>query len=210
MNIAIYYSGRIDHQLYYKNKVNLKTLSDKYNLTHFCSLNKDANSHEFIEEFSKDFNIKDDQLNIEITDVPNDIKNTRLYVNGNLYNMHSMFYHNYKCMELIKNYQQKHNIKFDIIIKYRADIYSDNILNLDKPDKNTIYIPDRYNYGGINDQIAYGDFTSMEIYSECYLNFLNCAKSCNKFHPETILSHHLKTKNLNISPFKYEYILKKY
>lgn len=207
--IAIYYSGRIENNHYINNKEHILKYNEKYNITHFCSLNEDVNSHEFIKIFCKDFGITDDRINIEKTKIPkNMIEDIR--VDGNIYNMYSMFYHNYRCMELIKKHQEKNNMVFDIIIKYRSEIHSNDIMELDNLiEENKIYIPVDYDYGGINDQIAYGNFESMDKYSNCYNKFFECGKKTNRYHPESILHCHIKNSNLNIERVKFRYKLNK-
>lgn len=207
--IAIYYSGRIEHNKYKINKDRLEEYEKKYNVTHFCSLNKEANGDEFTNNFCKDFNITEDRINIEKTILPDEIQKSDIAIEGNLNNMYSMFYHNYKCIELIKKYQERHNYKFDIIMKYRSDVYSQHPIEFEKLEDNTIYIPHDADYGGINDQIAYGNYNSMFIYSKCNLEFLECAKKTRRFHPESILLQHLKNSKLNIVRFKFNYRLNK-
>lgn len=113
-------------------------------------------------------------------------------------------------MELIKKHQEKNNIVFDIIIKYRSEIQSNDILQLDHLiEENKIYIPRDYDWGGINDQIGYGDFNSMYTYSNCYKNFFGYAKEINQYHPESILYCHIKNSNLSVEKVNFRYRLNK-
>lgn len=207
--VAIYYSGRVEHNKYNINKEKLKEYEKKYNIIHFCSLNIDANSEEFINNFCKDFNISKDRINIEKTIIPDKILSSDIKIEGNINNMYSMFYHNYKCIELINKYQEKYNYKFDIIMKYRSDIYSRNTIDFENIEKETIYIPRDADYGGINDQIAYGDFDSMYLYSKCNINFLECGKQRCRFHPESVLLQHLQNEKLKIVRIDFNYNLNK-
>ena len=208
--IAIYFSGRIQNNRYNMNKEHLKKYEHNYNVKYFISLNKNANTQEFVDIFCKDFNINEDQVNIEEIEVPKEIKESKLRVRDRLDNMYSMFYNNYKCMELINNYEKKNKYKFDIIIKYRSDINGKSNIEIENEiDENTIYVPLGNDWGGLNDQIAYGNVESMKKYSECYLNFLEYAILNKEFHPEGLLSRNIKTKLLNVKRFKYEYNLNK-
>lgn len=212
MKVAIYYSGRVEHAkaAYLKNKEQILQIGNKYNVMHFASLNESVNSNEFIEIFKNDFGITEDQINIEKTIVPSDIQELKIPVSGKLNNMFSMFYHNMKSLELIKKYQEKHNCKFDIVVKYRADIFSGTPLAFPTTVKeNTIYIPDGSDWGGINDQIAFGDFSSMQKYSDCVLQFQDLGQSIRRYHPESILKAYLKKSNLSIQRFKFDYTLHK-
>jgi hypothetical protein len=213
LNVAIYYSGRVEHTKakYDENKTHLLDLDKVYNVTHFASLNKSANKEDFIDTFKKDFNIKLDQINIEETVLPSELNKSSMRVEGKLNNMYSMFFHNMKCFQLIDNYQKNHNITFDIVVKYRADIKSTEPLQFPLQIKaNTIYIPNSADYGGINDQIAYGNFNSMKEYSNCCLQFYELAKKINRFHPESLLLAHLKQSKLDIERIKFKYKLHKY
>jgi len=209
LKVAIYFSGRIQNNKYKMNKEHLKNYDKMYNVKYFISLNKNANTDKFVDMFCKDFDINEEQVNIEEIEVPNEIRESNLRVTGNLGNMYSMFYNNYMCMELINKYEKKNKHKFDIVIKYRADIYGKKNIEIGDVDENTIYIPFGYDYGGLNDQIAYGNVESMTKYGECYLNFLGYGILNNDFHPEGLLSRHIKTKLLNIKRFEYEYRLNK-
>lgn len=208
--IAIYYSGRIDHNNYEENKKHILQYNEKYDIVHFCSLNESANSLKMIEKFRKDFNIKDDQYNIEKTRISDEILNSKIRVEGNLYNLNSMFYHNYKSFELIKAYQEKYNHKFDIILKYRADLNSNDVLNFDiSLLENTVYTPNCFDWGGLNDQVGYGTYESMLKYSECYLHLVDIARIIRKFHPETILNKYLEKINVNKKKIEYKYYINK-
>lgn len=214
IKVAIYYSGRVEHKKYNENKEKILKYNEKYNVVHFCSLNERGNSIEFIEKFRHDFNIKDEQYFIENTILPDNIKNSNISIDthSNLDNMYSMFYHNYKCIELIKNYQEKYKCNFNVIIKYRADIKSYDLLKFEQDIPllyNTIYIPDNFDWGGINDQIAYGNYESMKKYSECYLKFLEISKIVKVYHPETILNGYLNYINIKVKRIKFDYNLNK-
>lgn len=195
MKIAIFFSGRI--KAYEHTFPHLKSIIDKYNPTFFTSLNQDSED-EYTKTFCEKFNIKHDQINYEKTILPDSLKN--IDSGSNILNTYSMFYHNYKAFCLIQKYQTTHNIHFDVVVKYRAEITSSKILNFDQIDNDKLYIPKGYNYGGINDQIAYGNFDIMKKY--CELGNGNVEKlhleKKTRYHPETLLDHHLKLSKLII------------
>jgi len=212
LNIAIYYSGRIQQSphVYNITKGRILEIAAKHNVTHFVSLNRKANTDPFIDMFKNHFDIKPDQINIEETILPSEVTQQKIRVSGNLYNMFSMFYHNMKCFRLIETYQKEHNITFDIIVKYRPDIYSNQCLDFPSEiENNTVYIPRGADWGGINDQIGFGNFDTMKKYSQCVLQFSELGKQTQNFHPETLLKAHLQNKELNIKRFDFEYSLRK-
>jgi hypothetical protein len=173
-------------------------------------------------EFLKTFNLSEDQYNIEKTIVPEILYSFKKRPETIIANTYSMFYHNKRCFDLIEKYYQK----FDIIIRFRADIHSPEVLPILNIKPNTIYIPKGQDpfEGTINDQVAYGDFNSIKIYCEVVNNiiaFCNCNKPqliksfnsiINKntlFHPETLMKKQLDVCRLNIIRFDYTYNLDK-
>lgn len=210
LKVAIYYSGRITQAMkcYEENMKNILKVGKTHDVVHFVSLNKSANQDDFIQKFKADFDIGDDQINIEETP-PADI-DKQVRINGNLNNMFSMFYHNQKCFDLIEAYQKKHNHSFDIIIKFRADICSNDMLTLPSQIKDhTIYIPNCADWGGVNDQIAYGNFASMKQYSQCVTHFKEIGQRARQYHPESVLKAHLHNSKLTIERFNFNYKLYK-
>lgn len=213
MKIAVLLTGRICNNLklniYNENINTLKLLGD--DLTFFVSINKSVNNQEYTQKFVNDLNITNDQINIEQTQEPQELYNYPKQKETIYHNAYSMFYHNKRSFQLMEQYQIKHNIKFDVIIKFRGDLKSTQQFPIETPLNNlTVYIPKNFDWSGINDQIAYGDFESMKIYSNCVDHILDYCKNNIIFHPETILKHHLNTNNLNIKRVKYEYNIFKY
>ena len=118
-------------------------------------------------------------------------------------NMTSMFYNQFKCLEMISS----HSIKFDIVMKWRTEINFGHLFQFnDILEPLTIYIPSNYDYGGVNDQIAYGNFESMKLYSDLFKYLIDYKNV--RTHPETLLKCHLK-KYVSIIRFNFNYKLLK-
>ena len=150
------------------------------------------------------------QCNIEDAPFPEYLHSVPIYAHTKPKNIYSMFYHNKKCMDLIENYEKNNNMKFDIVIKYRNDIDTSEVLNFDNPpvSDNTIYIPNNNDWGGINDQIAYGSKVAMKKYCSLIDNYQKYILEDNIInHPETILKHHLISNNLTVQRFVFSYFL---
>jgi hypothetical protein len=206
LKVAVFFSGRI---LNYELELNhLIKLQKKYDATFFVSVNE-SSELEYMKRFFKEFSIGDDQKNINITPSSDILSVCAQAENTNPSNIFSMYYHNYKCYNLINNYQTKNNILFDIIVKYRVDINSNDIIDLNKPETNAVYIPEEFDWGGINDQIAYGDNNSMKLYCSIYEILDKICMKNIKFHPESILKGGLLLLNLKIMRFIYKYDLHK-
>jgi hypothetical protein len=206
MKIAIYFSGRIKAYEYCIE--HLLKLKEKYNLTIFCSLNIPELS-EYEKEFFNMFEITEAQyIYSDVIAEPwiNELDKKGLCVISE--NMYSHFFNNNRAFELIEAYQLKNNVNFDCIIKYRADIFSNEILNINYISPNTIYIPYENDHTGINDQIDYGDFCTMKYYSNVFNNIIYYCKIHNTAcHPETLTLKNLEFNNINIVRFNYNYIL---
>ena len=56
-------------------------------------------------------------------------------------------------------------MQFDVVMKWRSEIIFNNLFNIENILDNTIYIPIGKDWGGINDQVAYGNLNSMTFYS---------------------------------------------
>lgn len=120
----------------------------------------------------------------------------------NNYNTCSMYYHNMIA------FKRADYFKPDIVIKFRSDIIPRSEFPHFIPEKNTIYHPSSNSYSGINDQVAVGDYESMKKYCDLYNHLEHYVKSGQcRFHPETLLLHHLRTQGLNIQTFHFEYTL---
>jgi hypothetical protein len=208
LNVAVFFSGRIkDYELEVEH---LKKLKIKYNATFFVSLNESSELI-YMKNFFTEFQIGSDQKNIEPTPPPSNL--LLLYCPNhppsNYSNVYSMYYHNNKCYDLINNYQIKNSFMFDVIVKYRSDIHSNNTIDFIKPKPNTIYIPEGYDYEGTNDQIGYGDNQSMNLYCSIVKILSKICMKNIKFHPESLLNGGLKLLGLKVERFPYTYVLHK-
>ncbi|NDD84436.1 hypothetical protein EB118_08980 [bacterium] len=142
-------------------------------------------------------------LNYENYEIPESFGRDRF---ASKKNMCSMFYNQLKCAELIA----ASNIQFDVVIKWRTEVKSDEVFEIvETLQPNTIYIPSDFDYGGVNDQVAYGDQVTFQVYSEVYKNLTKYADSHVYIHPETLLKCHLDHTGVNIVRFRYPYHLQR-
>jgi hypothetical protein len=212
LKIAAIISGRITY-----NKEcfeYLKQLAAHNNITFFVSLNLphlNKQAKAFVDEFS----LGPLQYNLEQPVCPDYVQ----YFNAAQHeynsrcspfikNIYSHHYHSKRCLELIQAYELKNHLTFDGILKIRPDIQASDCFTISYLDTHTCYIPHEHDYeGGINDQIAYGDRTTMTI----YLSLVDCIESMVKagvlLHPETLLKHHLAAHSIDIKRFPFEYSL---
>lgn len=210
--IAIFFSGRInDYEINLNlfKKIKEELLKKNIIIDYYCSINTENNTlfdQNYYAEFLNTFNINKTSSNFEKYNYPDNLIN---YPNPTCpirYNFTSMFYNTKKCIELIKS----SNINYDVVMKYRTEVFfsSDFInFNFDDIKDNTIFIPNINHFLGINDQIAYGNLQSMEIYSQLYDNLPDYYNIAVK--PEIMLKHHLLRKNITIVLFHFYYNLLK-
>lgn len=214
LKVAILFSGRIKG---YKHVMDhLSDLKQMYNPVFFCSLNKKGLSP-YIQGFCKFLRIERPQLHLEPTVVPEYVKKIVEHPYNRRYNVYSVLYHNKKVLELVEKYQIAHNMQFDVILLYRADLFPDpgNMLNLVKPVPNTVYIPAgdesiihpkkwprKY---GINSMIAYGDYPSMEKYCSAVDNIATLSKESDvAIHHEGIIQYNIMYTGLKVKRFVYD------
>lgn len=215
--IALLFSGRFQSICLYQTINHFfqleKSRSEKF--YYFLSLNEDVTNKYFVNQFCKTFKIDDECVSITKSELPplELLKYKRQEVNFN--GLWSMYTHNKKAFQMMKDYENKNDLSFDIVIKYRGDIISKNPMPLpcstlarNLLEENTVYIPNDHDWGGVNDQIAIGTKESMEIYCNCIDNIPNlCYSGKSDYHPETLLLNHLKESKLNVSRFDFEYSL---
>lgn len=209
--VAIFFGGRVTTRQYDSVIKNLRKFEELYDTTFFCSLNDSVHDIFSTERLCKDLNITSECLNIEVTKEPDVIHTFYKSPESSFQRTWSMYYHNKRCFELIKSYQQKYKITFDAVVKYRADLSSnDALIIMDNMAQSTVYIPKDSDWGGINDQVAYGNPESMEEYCKCSDFIIEyCEKDKIKFHPETLLKHHLSKSGLKVERFNYHYKISK-
>ena len=209
-NLAILIIGRIKGYTFVEKK--LAKLQRNYRATLFCSLNK-KNRSDYINRFCNLYDIKDDQLHLEPISPPEYLSKYHVPVQMRIDHAYSCWYHKQKCFELMENYQNKYNIKFDCILYYRADIDEFEELRFDPLEENTIYISEekyphiRDTYG-INDQIAYGNFEVMKKYCGIVNSIKDiCDQEGILYHPELLLKKYIEREKLVVKRTTYDYML---
>lgn len=217
--IAVYFSGRInkyEHSLEF-----LKHLQNKYQVDYFCSLNiheMDEYHATFIEQLQIKHFFFQEHSDVYQTDWFERFRRLPRSAGEHphaWYKISSSFYNNKKAFELIENCQEEN--KYDIIVKYRADIVPhQDLVFPDSIEPNTVYIPNGedhtyhsddpyYHFEGINDWLAYGDFESMKIYSNVYDKVDEYCSNGRPYHPESLRLYHLEMNHLKIERFPFHF-----
>ncbi len=138
---------------------------------------------------------------------------------GNLtHNVIAMHYAIAQAHELTIIEQLDKDISYDLFVRWRFDNYLVEPIKLNPPELNTIYVPAGYDnfpeFGGaLNDQIAWGDFHSMQPYARAYYNFFDLSEQCleNGYdnYAHSILHFALKNAGIKVERPKVDYSLYK-
>jgi hypothetical protein len=106
-----------------------------------------------------------------------------------------------ECFDFIKGYEKKMNIRYEFIIRSRAD----SVLNyieetLPLPNSSTILIPDENHFFGYNDRFAVGSATLMEKYMRRWHDLSSC--NVRNLHPESYLKLSLNRLGIVVQPVR--------
>ena len=218
LRVAVILSGRITA---YEHHKTLDELCRKYKCTFFCSLNK-SKTNDYLNTFFHKFNIDNSRVNFEKTVYPEWLfKLERHPWTMSYENVYSSLYHNKQAFHLLERYMNETHENFDVVLRFRPDIESKEIIHLVKPKKGIVYIPDGKNGGqpkgylksvgmtakeyGVCD-IAFGDIDVMKTY--CTLTdrlHHMCTKQNVIFHHERLLKRNLELNNIPIHLIIFEF-----
>lgn len=206
MNIAILIYGRLNKAIDQYDNI-IKHVIGEQNVDIFCSSDNSNNIKEFIMKYNPISYINDEI--ILDNDILNYYKQFRKPFETNVENAIKHFMNKQRVYQLLKTHIEKTGKKYDIIMSLRVDLQFSSKIIFQYPQKNTIYIPQGKDYrNGINDQIAYGDQNTMEIYnniiSQCNNILLYNLSKCG-FHPENLTAANIKLHGLNIHRFPLTY-----
>lgn len=219
-NIAMYFSGRVFSNDFEFFKTKLQSLPFYEKIIFFVSLNQSkemTTKDHFFHNFCKELNISlPEQVNFELTPLQKFtavLKNAINPFGSNVNNVASMFYHNKQCFNLIEKFSSTYNHKFDIVIRFRADIDIKSSLDISQYaiEDNTIYLsthrwPIRKN--DCDDCVAFGNYESMKKYSDVISNISRyCLNEKCTIHPETLMKYHLDSSALTTKEIPFEYAL---
>lgn len=116
--------------------------------------------------------------------------------------------HNLMCMMLNRKYayemMEGSNTKYDLLVSTRTDLWFEQPINwpalLDMKSQGYLCIPNpKYDYKGVNDQFAAGDYHTMSIYMKIYDSAHDLLENQKVlFHPETMLAAHLRNHDVRL------------
>ncbi|UJR23246.1 hypothetical protein I4U23_026266 [Adineta vaga] len=104
-----------------------------------------------------------------------------------------------ECYDFVKQYEQKMNIRYELLIRARPDSRLANIsTQLSIPNKSTVLIPNEHHYGGYNDRFAIGSISIMEKYMRRWHVLKTC--QVKNLHAETFLKILSNQQGIHIQP----------
>ena len=166
----------------------LKELLSNYDCDYYLHISTTITKDKYLNE----------ELDIQsILDLINPIKciiePEQSFINCKYINQKQMWYKIYILNNLKKIHETIYNFKYDVVIKYRPDLYliNDEIIfeNYDF-NNNTIYGSNNY-----SDEFNFGNSFSMDIYANLFLNFEKYIK-LDIDSPFDILKHHIIKHNI--------------
>lgn len=151
-----------------------------------------------------------------IVQSPFELPKTQIMVSKNterlrsLNNVLSMFYKIKTCNDLKSEYEQENGFTYDCVIRFRADINLHHQMRID--DLETLSVPRYGDFGGLNDQFAWGSSRDMDIYTSLYDQidaYLNIEGTHLCMKPEYFVQFHLEKHQISPARPYLKYTLKK-
>ena len=106
------------------------------------------------------------------------------------------------CFALVRDYENKYHIKYELMVRTRADIEFLRIpQTFDRPspfDINvTMIIPPNHYSSVVDDGFAVGPMDAVEVYMNRYYSFQQCLT--HDLHPERYLNFYLKHRKVKVA-----------
>ena len=130
-----------------------------------------------------------------------------------------------KCNQLKKKHEMEHKMTFDLCFRIRFDTYFGPITgpvtgetkNLDfvqmfhckdgHNDKNIICMSNEGHFGNLCDQFAFGSSLAIDHFTSAIYDIETYYKNGLRFHPETIMLHHVNMKKCMVKMFVFPLLI---
>jgi len=133
---------------------------------------------------------------------------------SNSHNMMCMWYNRHRVFQDMCAYMKETDTWYDLVISARLDMFSDESLvydwfqDLDARLPPTVFVPEGYDWGGLNDQLAVGDFYAMETYMTLMDHIYPILDRLHPYYgPEPVLLKHLSMQGVQVVRFPFKYRL---
>ena len=208
MKIAILFSGRINRfQEHYENIQ--KNIVQNHDVDFFLSHSPECD--EDIDKFCTIYRpktVNNDPIHYL------DLSSYTCHPQSNSHNVMCMWVNRRRVFQDMRDYMIKNNVWYDLVISTRLDTWCYEALNVSKYENisdNEIYIPNGNDWGGLNDQLALGNYYAMEKYMMLYSNMntiLDRLKTITGYYgPEPMLKENVMLNDLVVHRFPLYYKL---
>lgn len=188
MKVALLFAGRIKAFEKCVDSFNQSILGplEGHEVDGYAALNAE-NPHVGLERFLHDYRIKKyEDLSLNINLYNNIPIEESCAARRTSFKMYYCWYRAFKLME-------ESGISYDLIISMRADqVFYSKLILPRMPVPNILYVPAGEDHaGGLNDQMAFGNFTVMKHYTNIYYCIENIyRRTARRFHTETYVRFH--------------------
>ena len=208
MKIAVLFSGRINrYQEHYETI--LTNIVQNNDADFFLSHSPECD--EDIEKFCTIYHpktVNNDPIHY------GDLSAYTCHPQSNSHNVMCMWVNRQRVFQEMRDYMIKNNIWYDLVICTRLDTWCYETLNVSKYDNlsdTEIYVPNGCDWGGLNDQFAFGNYYAMEKYMMLYSNMRPILDilmtSIGYYGPEPILKVNTELNELTVHRFPLYYKL---
>ena len=143
-----------------------------------------------------------------------DLSSYTCHPQSNSHNVMCMWVNRQRVFQDMRDYMIKNNVWYDLVVCTRLDTWCYEALNLSKYDNlsdTEIYVPNGCDWGGLNDQLAFGNYYAMEKYMMLYSNMRTILDilmtSIGYYGPEPILKVNIELNELTVHRFPLYYKL---
>jgi hypothetical protein len=206
MHIAVLVFGRLNKCIEHYDNI-LDSIGKEHTIDFFMS--SDNSSEYILNEFIRVYQPKSyTNEKIEYTCEFNKYEG----VSTNVDSMTRHFINKKRVFELFETYMENTNNQYDVVLSLRIDVVIHNHFIFNTIEKNTIYVPEGYDYieNALNDQIAYGNSDVMKKYNNIFtLCDLLLEQKYTIPHPESLTLANLKYHNVDICRVNLQYHIDK-
>ena len=206
MRIAIVFSGRIDK--YRDHYANIISHVVQDNEADFFLSHSPELAHEDLDDFRILYRPK--TLNNDPIDY-GDFSKYKCHPESNSHNMMSMWFNRRRVYQDMCHYMTENGVMYDLVISTRLDTYNDEKMDYDMfrcLDDNTILVPEGYDWGGLNDQMAIGRFPAMAKYLTLFDRIYPILDQLSPYYgPEPALLKNVEMQGLEVYRFPFRYRL---
>lgn len=126
----------------------------------------------------------------------------------NIHNMTCHFINKSRVFTLLEEHIESTKVQYDCVVSIRVDLLIKSTFAITAIKENTVYIPHGCDHEGINDNIAYGNVSSMKKYMNIYNNTTYLLENGMSIpHPESLTRDNITFTNLELIRFPLTYTI---